>query len=559
MTGQTGPSFRFRRRTMRARPGESLARHLFRDRIALLQRSIRYHRPRAPFCGVGFCTQCLVRVNGTPNVRACRYFPKEGDRVETENAWPSPSRDLLGALDFVFYRGLDTLHGFVRPGWAAPLYHRVVRRLSGYGTLADAPAPASPGATRARPADVLVVGAGRAGRAAAARLAGAGRSTVLLDRGDLAAPPDGVEAVPHTTALFLPPPRPTEDLPFRLVATHWDRTGVLFEARQVLVATGAYDAGLLFAGNDRPGVVTAEGALALFGAGATDVPFRHALLFGGGDRAAEMLDRFGPRIDTIVAPGAVRPDVARRASEWEIAIYPRTLLDAARGRGRVRAARLRSRGDGRPFTLAADLIVLAHRRLPHGQLLFQAGAAMHWRAEGGAYYPTLSDGCATSVPGLFVAGEAAGFADAVGIEASGIAAAEAALGRAPRLADLPPRLAEAGLPEIQGYYRELLRGPRSRGKWIGCLCEDVLLGEVEDAHRRGFRGIEVIKRQTSLGTGLCQGRYCVPEALLLLSILEDRPPSAVGYITQRPPVVPASLSALAELPEADGVPTRGFA
>jgi hypothetical protein len=76
---------------------------------------------------------------------------------------------------------------------------------------------------------------------------------------------------------------------------------------------------------------------------------------------------------------------------------------------------------------------------------------------------------------------------------------------------------------------------------------DVLVSEVERAVRSGYRGIEVVKRYSSLGSGICQGRYCLPDALLLLSILEDRPPSEVGYITQRPPVVPTPLAALASL------------
>jgi hypothetical protein len=92
----------FRGRPRSADPDLPLWMALGNDRLAVIQRSIRYHRPRAPFCGRGFCTQCLVRVNGQPNVRACDYRPQEGDRVETENAWPSPSHDLYAAFDVLF-------------------------------------------------------------------------------------------------------------------------------------------------------------------------------------------------------------------------------------------------------------------------------------------------------------------------------------------------------------------------------------------------------------------------------------------------------------------------
>ncbi len=132
--------------------------------------------------------------------------------------------------------------------------------------------------------------------------------------------------------------------------------------------------------------------------------------------------------------------------------------------------------------------------------------------------------------------------------ASSARVAAAILGRT-AMDDTPlPRVPQEGPSELEGYYRELAREPR-RGRWVACPCEDVLLDEVEEAVRRGYRGIEVVKRYTGLGTGLCQGRYCLPEALLILSLLEERPPPEVGYITQRPPVVPTPLAAFAALEE----------
>jgi hypothetical protein len=82
----------------------------------------------------------------------------------------------------------------------------------------------------------------------------------------------------------------------------------------------------------------------------------------------------------------------------------------------------------------------------------------------------------------------------------------------------------------------------------------VLLSELLEATDRGYRGIEVAKRYTGLGTGMCQGRYCLPEALLVLALRERRAVPDVGYITQRPPVVPTPLGALAGLPERGAPP-----
>lgn len=537
--------FSFRGRAESAEREETLLQHLARRGLPTLQRSIRYHRPRAPFCGVGHCTNCLVQVNGEPNVRACQYLPRAGDLITTSNAWPSPKHDLMGLADWAFPRGLDILHGFRRPAWATPIFQRLIRRLSGYAPIGSA--TAAPPTVSSSPVelDVLVVGAGRSGRQVSRRLAEAGRSVGLIDRGPIPAPPPGVPLFPRSTVVFLPPPHREGERPFEIVVVEEPDRGRLFRARTVVIASGAYDASLWFAGNDRPGVMTAEGALAMAPED-QNPPFHRALIVGGGARAAEMLDRFGAHTEAVMAPGPISPEVTRRASELTVALYPRTLLRATAGRGRVRRARLRARGTGNEFSIAVDAIVLAHRRVPQSQLLFQAGVQMEWRGTAGSFFPALGAGGRTSVPGLFAVGEVAGFNDDVTAEASAFAAADAILGR-----DVPPPFVRGpDTPhELEGYYRELLRLSPGLAKEVACPCEDVLLREVQEAVAHGYHELEVVKRYTGLGTGLCQGRYCLPDALLVLAVLEGRSPAEVGYIRQRPPVVPVPLSALAELPE----------
>lgn len=544
MPASTTDRPRWRGRPLDGPEEATLAQRLGRRGVPILQRSIRYHRPRAPFCGVGDCTNCLVRVNGVPNTRSCRYVPAAGDRAESENSWPSPRWDLLGVLDRLFPRGLDTLHGFTRPAFAAPLYHRVVRRLAGFGRLPRAGDVASaPPLPEGRPleTDALVIGAGDGGRAAAARLLERGVATLVVDAGT----PAGFDAVgllPRTTAVFLPPPAGSPARFAALVHTAGGPARVV-RARRVVVATGSYDGPLLFANGDRPGVLTAAGALALVppGGGAWT---HKAVLFGGGPRVVPVLEHLGAAVEAIVAPGPVGPEVVERASRLEVPIYPRTLLLGAVGTRRLRALRLVPRGGGAPFSLEADALVLAHRRLPQPQLFYQAGARMRWHTAIGAYLPEGAEAGATTVPGLFAAGSVAGFADPRDATSSGIVAAEAALG-APRIGALGAAEPAATPGELEGYYAELLAAPRGRGKWLICPCEDVLLREVEAAVRRGYHGVEVVKRVTGVGTGLCQGRYCLPDLLLLLARLEGRRPEEVGYITQRPPVRPTPLAALA--------------
>ena len=487
-----------------------------------------------------------MRVNGRPNVRACRYEPAVGDSVTTENSWPSPEWDLFGAIGLLRPGGVDTLHGLRRPAFATRLFQGMVRRLAGTG------APPTEVGSRAlsappveRTADVTVLGAGAAGRAVVDALVARGLRPVVLERALRTPPVPGAELFSATTAVFLPPPADAGERPFTILAFREPAQGFRIGTRAVVLATGRYDASLLFAGNDRPGVVSADAAIALSQAPRSP-PFRRAVVVGGDRRVAEVLAACGGSVDAVVAPGEIRPEVVRAANDLGVLLYPRSLLLRANGRHRVRSVRIRARGGGAEATVSCDAVVLAHRRIPHAQLFFQAGAKMEWRPGPGAYAPVVRADGRTSVPGLFAAGAVAG------VPPSDYARHAEALGdsllRGTDRSEPPPAAAVAEAPtELLGYYRELLRIP-GHGRWTACPCVDVLVSEVERAHRSGYRGIEVVKRVTGLGTGICQGRYCLPDALLLLSILEDRPPPQVGYITQRPPVVPTPLAALAALP-----------
>ncbi|MHB1435136.1 MAG: (2Fe-2S)-binding protein, partial [Thermoplasmata archaeon] len=389
---------------------------------------------------------------------------------------------------------------------------------------------------------------GAGGRAVAARLAlEPGGTTVILDRTDSGRGPAGATRLDRTTAAFLPPPVTSRERPFTLWAVGPGGEGVRIDARHVVVAAGGYDANLLFGNGDRPGVLTADGAFA-FATGSDRPPFREAVVVGGGARAAEILDRFGDRIAAVVAPASIDPEVVNRAAQHGIPLYPRSLILRARGFGRVTGIELAARGSGAPFRLRTDAVIVALRRLPNAQLFFQAGARMLWHPRPGGYFPRLTDAGESSVPGLWGVGDAAGDPPGDPV-APGVRVAEAILGHRPSGETRP---LPAGEPsELEGYVVELAARRSSRGKWVACACEDVLLSEVEEAVRRGYLGIEAVKRYTGLGTGLCQGRYCLPDALLWLSALEHRPVPEIGYITQRPPVVPTPMGAWAGLTDGE--------
>src|SRR6478609_5157235 len=160
--------------------GESVAVALFASGERVLSRSIKYHRPRGFFCLAGHCGACLMRIDGKPNVRACKTPVKEGMRVERQNAFPTGAFDVLGAADFFFPKGMDHHTMMTSPRALNAVLNKVVRQLAGLGKLPDETAVELP-SPRARHVEALVVGAGPAGLAAATRLARAGRRVLLIE------------------------------------------------------------------------------------------------------------------------------------------------------------------------------------------------------------------------------------------------------------------------------------------------------------------------------------------------------------------------------------------
>src|SRR3954466_5821246 len=160
-----------------AQPGDTVASALLRNGITTFTRSIKYHRPRGPFCLAGSCGQCLMRVDGVPSLLACRILTREGMRCERQNGPLGVENDLFRAADFLFPEGLDHHHLMVRSRLLGRGALAVARRLAGLRELSSQPPTAEPGGLRV--AAVAIVGAGPAGLAAA-RAAGPG--TLVLER-----------------------------------------------------------------------------------------------------------------------------------------------------------------------------------------------------------------------------------------------------------------------------------------------------------------------------------------------------------------------------------------
>ena len=384
-----------------ARAGESVASALLAAGRLVVSRSAKYHRPRGPFCLSGSCGSCLVRIDGEPNRRACRTPCRDGLRVETQNAWPDASHDLLGIIDPLTPGGLDVHHMLTRP---LPVNRALVaftRRLAGFGRMPDVASPRGPSPS-VESFDALVLGAGPAGLAAAEVLAAGGRRVLLVDRDAVAGgrlraglDPDAatatwpaevlrtVSSAGGETALSTSATGLWRDggSPVCLVVGKAPPRIRLVRAPRIVVCTGGNARPPTFPGNDLPGIHSGRAlALALAEHGA--FPGSRVAVLGAGPEASALTARFSAAgLDATQVPGPV---------------------DLARGRGRVRFLRLAGGA-----ILPCDAVAQGEPPTPAPELLRALGVGVDWSAASEAFEPRVSPDGTTSVPGLLAAGEVA--------------------------------------------------------------------------------------------------------------------------------------------------------
>ena len=179
-------TFTFHGAPVRGFEGDTLASALFAEGQRIFSRSFKYHRPRGLLCCRGSCPNCMLQVDGTPNVRSCVTPIREGARVEAQNVRGSLDHDLLAITDKI--GGPFTPVGFyyrtmIRPRRAWPLYEKFLRNVAGLGKVDKHARRAHRYDVEHRHAEVLVVGGGDSGLAAAREAAAEGKQTVLVDNG----------------------------------------------------------------------------------------------------------------------------------------------------------------------------------------------------------------------------------------------------------------------------------------------------------------------------------------------------------------------------------------
>lgn len=401
---------RFAGRDVRAARGMPVAVALWSAGERVLARSIKYHRPRGAFCFDGHCGGCLMRIGGLPNLRACMEPCTEGLDIEGQNAYPSQKLDVLSAVDWLFPRGMDHHTMMTGSRVLSAVTQKLVRQLSGLGTLPDQIAATAEDAAIVTP-DVCVVGGGPAGLAAATEAATTGARVVLIDEmpepgGSLRADPRyGPEACAERTRRALASGAEILASAQAIGFFPEDRGGVLavatrsrlllFRPRATVYATGGYAQNLPFEDNDRPGVIAAR---------------------GGGRLLLDHGISPGQRVVLAAAPDAP-VDFAEALTEALTAAGSEVIVAQvlrARGRQEVTGAVIRD-PDGKERTVDCDAILVWATPAPATELLRQHGCAVRFCAARGGFAVTCTGDGQTDVPGVFACGDVTGY---VGPEAA---------------------------------------------------------------------------------------------------------------------------------------------
>jgi sarcosine oxidase, subunit alpha len=567
--------------------GDSLASALLANGRRLIARSVKYHRPRGVIAIGPEEPNGLVRLHygarGEPNLRASQVELFHGLVANSQNCWPGPRVDMgavLGLLSPLLPAGFY-YKTFMGPPANWRVYEPLIRRLAGLGRP---PEGADPDRYDKRFAhgDVLVAGGGPAGLAAALAAARTGARVILADENPamggsllnapceiadrpavewVAAAIAELQALPHVTLL----PRATVTGYYdhnlltivERVSDHLPPTARpvprqrLWRVRagEVVLATGAIERPLIFADNDRPGIMLASAVRAYLHRYAV-LSGRRAVIATNNDSAYGMaLDLVGAGID-VVAIADLREDVGgeliERVERAGIPILTGQAIAKVEGGRAVRAVtlrRLRPSGDGftgAPTRVEADLVCMSGGWAPSVHLFAQSGGRLAFDDGLKAFVPEAPVQACRSV------GAAAGKLTLAAALAEGFAAGAAAAGAAGFSGGAPITLPATGAEADATPIPALWAPPAAaRGKSFVDFQNDVTVADVRLAQREGYRSVEHLKRYTTLGMGTDQGKLSNLAGLAILADARNLPIQAVGTTGFRPPYTPVTFATIA--------------
>jgi NADPH-dependent 2,4-dienoyl-CoA reductase/sulfur reductase-like enzyme len=524
-------------------------------------------RPRGVFCGIGACFDCLVVVNGIPDVRACQRVLAEGDTITTQlgAALPPVTEQTWDSSDARF----DEVAGVVVVGAGpAGIAAALVAADAGADVLLVDAAPAVGGQFhRQLPAEFHAERPehDRSGFAELCeRIKQHERITHLAETSVWAIEPVGGST--HRLRLQTGP----ADAPGRRMST--------VDTRALVLATGAYDRVLPFPGWDLPGVYAAGAAQALAkgqrvavgkrvllaGTGPFLLPVTESLL-GVGAEVVGLLDANRPA--AVLKGWLTDPLVAqskfREAAEYGALLarhrirlqHGRTVI-AAHGTDRVESVTVaRLDRDWRPLPgterrIEVDAVCLGFGFTAQLELAVSARCELGTGPDGGPAV-LVDEHQQTSVPGVFAAGELTGIGGADLAAAEGRVAGAAAAGS---LSPADQRAVVKGNRFAAALAKAYPIKPGwqswSTGSTLVCRCEEVTRDDLRDAVvERDVLGTRSLKLSSRAGLGLCQGRVCSRTVADLAAAYQPGVRADLVASSRRPIAVPVRLRDLAATSE----------
>jgi len=576
-------NFDFNAKSYEGYQGDTLASALLANGVHLVGRSFKYHRPRGILSAGPEEPNALVQLETggylQPNIRATQIELYDGLKASSVNAWPSVQID-VGAINSVFGRLFPAGFYYKTFMWPASFwaqYEKVIRRAAGLGRAPSEPDPDRYERMNAH-CDVLVVGAGPAGLAAALAAGRSGARVMLLDGepelgGSLLGRVGEINDGPGLdwvgkTATELAGMDEVRVLPRTVVTGYFDHNFLIacesvtdhlgpagsdphrprlrlwrIRAKQVVLATGAFERMIGFKNNDRPGIMLANAAgnyLARYGVKVGE----RAVVFTNNDsayEAASALARSGVAV-TLVDPRAQAGALATEAAQAGVEILAHHYVTEAGGNRRVKSVAVAPLAGGEPRRIDCDLVAVSGGWNPAVHLFSQAQGKLRWDAINACFVPdqaaqpTRSVGAANGGVSLATALDE-GFA--AGIAAAKDAGATKAV-RKPKFVT-----AENASAKLEALWSvPTAKGAADERKHFLDFQNDVTVADVRLAAREGYRSVEHLKRYTTLGMGTDQGKLANVPGLALLADQLDRPIAEVGTTTFRPPYTPLSFGAM---------------
>jgi sarcosine oxidase, subunit alpha len=538
--------------------GDTLASALLANGVHLVGRSFKYHRPRGIMSAGSEEPNALVTIDRgagrvTPNLRATQLELHAGMRVRSQNRFPSLAWD-LGAVS----NGIAPLFpaGFYYKTFMWPrafwrhVYEPAIRAAAGLGRAPTAPDPDRYLHHYAH-CDVLVIGAGPAGLAAALAASATGACVVLCDeqsepggsllaetaaRIDREAASDwlrdtlgvlggraDVTVLPRTTAFGWFPDnliglvqRVTDHLQDPDPRLPRERLWHV-RATKVVIAAGALERPLVFRGNDRPGVMLADAARIYLRRYGVKVGTRVVIATADDSAYAAgiALQDAGVVVSAVADLRTDASDIARASG-----LPVRVGVSVASTGGKLRVGRaILSNGEG----IGCDTVLMCGGWTPSVHLYSQSRARPRYDERLRAFLPGEWTALVRS------AGACNGTFDLAACVAEGYAAGDAT---APRqyATQSAPAMVQPAIVSKEAFVD---------------FQNDVTAKDIVIATQEGFRSIEHVKRYTTAGMATDQGKTANMNTLAMVAGLTGQPVPRVGHTTFRMPYTPVTFGALA--------------